>query len=617
MIQAEILNVNGKDWIKVTFRTNPTLHNAMIKVIGARYNALTNAWSVPVESLMDFQEKMSDYLIVWKDEEFGSGGIDESKIPSEPVMDGYSVTYDSDRNIIASEGFKTRPFGEFQVKGFNLMYKRNFLILADEMGLGKSWTAINAMEARIRNGVAKRGVVICKASLIFNWRDEILMHSDCVPVAISGTVKRRMNLYAELKERNDWSFIIVSYDTFKRDVNNFQYLDTYKELDFLIVDESHVIKNPESRIGHVVHYIPFKARYLLTATPLPNSPLESYNYLKLGGKVNINWWDFKNRYAVWGGRNNKEIMYYKNMAELRQAIQVNMLRRLKKDKLKELPDIVFREIRVPMSAKQTKLYTAVKKEILEDLRDTSLEKLPSAMAKLLRLQQITDSPAIIGAEDADSSKLLLLDDMLEELIEDGGQKVIVFSRFKTVVEMIQTRYAKYNPAVIHGDVDANGRTAESAKRYLKRIHKGELDSLTDVELDNLMQEAMSSERQREVYKFQQDESCKLFIGCAPACREGLTLTKSTHVIFIDVEWSWDYVAQAFSRAHRIGQKNAVTVHFLLCEDTVDEHTLRVVKRKRTMSESMLGGDVSDSIDQSRAREFIAEMLGTNLADLYK
>lgn len=611
MIYAEKVFAKGRLWIKVQFKNNAVLFNEMSKVKGAKYNPATNLWSVPYEYREDFENKMGDYLILWTNDDRAAGGIPEEKIPDQPVVPGYSVVYDENKNIISSTGFKTPPWGEFQVKGFNVLVTRPFLILADDAGLGKSWQVSTAMEARKKMGQVERGVVICKASLLFNWRDEIHKHTYCKAVVVAGTQRQRAKIYEELKMSNDWTFMVISYETFRCDVNNILYLHNYyKPLDFCIVDEGHKIKNPQSRIGDVIHYIPFKYKYVLTATPLPNTPLESYNYLKLGGKVNINWLDFRNRYAVWGGRQNKEILMYQRISELRRVIQKNMLRRLKKDKLKELPEIVFKTIPLGMSAKQRKLYDAVKKEILEDLKDTSLKKVPSALAKLLRLQQITNSPALIGADEVESSKLQALDELLEKIIDESNQKVIVFSRFRTMTEILKERYKKYNPAVIHGDVDANGKTENAAvKAAIREIGKEAWLALPEEEKRKLTEKYMSSDRQKEVYKFQQDDTCKLFIGCAPACREGLTLTAATHVVFLDCEWSPAYVEQAYSRAHRIGQKNAVTVYYLVCEGTIDEFVQRVLQRKEAMAQTMLDEGIDETVGRERARELIAEMIG--------
>lgn len=343
----------------------------------------------------------------------------------------------------------------------------------------------------------------------------------------------------------------------------------------------------------MLHHLAFKTKYILTGTPLPNNPLEAYNYLKWGGIITESWWHFKNRYGLWGGYRGKELVGYQNIQELRTLLQKNMLRRLKKDKLKDLPDVIFKTIPLEMLPKQAALYKAVKKEIMAELKDTTLTKIPSALSKLLRLQQITDSPALIGYKSEKSVKLDALDELLGD-ITDCGEKAIVFSRFKTMVDIMSKRYTKYNPAVIHGEISTSGMAESSALR----ISGGDQE---------VMDSLMTSKRQKEVYKFQGEASCKLFLGTSGACKEGLTLTAATNVVFVDYEWNYASVEQAFSRAHRIGQKGAVTVYYLCCIGTVDEYVKGVVERKDNMSQIMLGGD--GNLNPHRARDFILDMLG--------
>lgn len=470
----------------------------------------------------------------------------------------------------------------------------------------KTWQVINGIVAKKKSGMLRRGLVVCKASLLFNWRDEIRMHSNERPVVIAGTPKQRAHIYSDLTF-TDWTFAIISYDTFRRDLGSLKLVQKMKGIDFCVLDEGHVIKNPTSKIGTRIHSMDFDYRYVLTATPIPNTPLEAYNYLKWGGKTERNWYDFQHRYAILGGRNGKDVVAYKNILELRRLLQSCMLRRLKKDKLKELPDVSLRKVRVPMTDSQKRLYRAVVESIYADLADTSLDKVPSARAKLLRLQQITNDPSLIGARGK-SAKLEAIDELLESIVEAGGEKVIIFSKFKSMVDLLTERYAKYNPAIVHGDTPTNGYSRRTAIRKLREEGVA-IDSLPKEEREKLIELAMSSERQKQVYKFQGDDSCRLFIGCAPACREGLTLTAATHVIFIDCEWAWDYVYQAYSRAHRIGQKAAITVHFILCEHTVDENVLDVVLTKKRVSEYMLDEDGLGNIPPTlEAREFILEMI---------
>ncbi len=563
LIYAEKVKGNdGQDWIKASFQYAPLIVNAIKDVPEALYIPDRRIWGIPYKYREEFENKMGDFLIKWKGETLPhNGGIDENEFPDQPIVPGYSVQYEGD-NIISAEGFKTKPFGKFQVRGFNAIVSLDYLILADDAGLGKSWETVTAIEAKKKLGQLQRGVILCKASLLFNWRDEIQKHSYLKWVVVAGTKAKRYQIYNWLRNHKDeWDVVIISYDTYRVDSANIAHLDNMVSLDYMILDEAHVIKNPNSKIGTLAHRIPVKYKYLLTATPFPNTPLEVYNYLKLGGKVDTNWWVFRNHHSIFGGYGNKEIVGLKNMSEVTSKVKKYMLRRLKKDKLKELPDVVFKTIRLPMTNKQQVLYHSIKEEIYEDLKNLEVSSIHLAITKLLRLQQVTNSIELVGAPACkdSSSKLLALDDLLEDLIS-AGEKVIIFSRFKSMTDIIRNRYKKYNPAWIDGSVKVAG-----------------------------------GERQQQVYKFQQNDSCNLFVGCTPACREGQTLTAASHVFFTDLEWAWDYVEQAFSRAHRIGQMFAVNVNFLVCENTVDECVLNIVMQKRDLKSSVVGDGSSNSI----------------------
>lgn len=612
MIEAEIvLGKDKKRWIKVTVKNNINwlIRRKLDTVEWGMYLKNLDVWAIPYDKRKEFEELLGEHLIVWVNDDIrNNGGIDEDLIPNIPVMEGYSVEYDEEGNIVNSTGFKTKPWGEFQVKGFNTLLERDFLILADDAGLGKTYQVATSIEARLKKGELKRGLILCKASLIYNWRDEIHKHTHLKAEIMTGTVVKRLQKYTELRAyRDDWVFLVMSYETFRTDIGNLMQLDNQKQLDFIVCDESHKVKNPQSRLGKAIHVIPsFKYRYVLTATPLPNNPLEAYNYLKLGKKINMNWYQFQNRYAIFGGYNNKEIIGYKNIQELKELIQENMLRRRKKDKLKELPDIIFKTVSLKLTQKQEHAYEAVREEIMQELEYTDISSIPNVLSKLLRLQQVTNSLDLIGAEPNpnNSSKLLALDDILENLIESAGEKVILFSRFKSMVEIMQKRYAKYQPAVIHGDISSQGKSKKTAIREL--VKKGyNLSSLSKEELERLIEKESASERQTEVYRFQEDKNCKLFIGCAPACREGLTLTAATNVIFIDCEWSPSYVEQAYSRAHRIGQKDSVSVHFLVCENTIDEKIQNTLRVKSNIAQEIIDRGTANV---ERTIDVVKEML---------
>lgn len=632
MINAEkVLGKDGKIWIKVTYQKNPYIFNAISSIKGALYDYKRNVWAIPYNKRKEFEEKLSDFIINWIDEPIPyNGGIPETEFSEYPVVPGYSVTYDKNGKIIDWTGFKVPPYADYQVRGFNAIVQRDFLILADDMGLGKTWQTVTAIEAKKKLGQLNRCLILAKASLLYMWRDEIEKFTDCKAVVYTGTPKQRLKISEYLYNNDDWTFLIMSYEMFRISIGTIDNIDIYKPIECLVLDESHKIKNPMSKIGQRVHYIPFKYKYLLTATPLPNSPLEAFNYLKLGNALppksieynpytvggvvkNIvhEWWAFQYRYCIFGGYNGREIIGYKNITELREAIQKNMLRRRKEEKLKDLPDVIFKDIRLEMLPKQKKMYEAVRKEILDELKETDINKIPSMLAKLIRLQQVTDSLQLIGIESSkdQSIKLNALDDLIEELVLDAKEKVIIFTKFRSMLEILASRYKQFNPAIVHGDVSSIALPEREALERLKNKYKDRWNQMSENEKKFLLLDLTTSPRQKEVNKFQNDESCKVFLGTTEACKEGLTLTAASNVIFIDYPWNWASYSQAYSRAHRIGQKNAVTVYNLICIGTIDEKIFSTIKSKKSLSEILLDTKVTiDKTSAQRAYEFIKSVI---------
>lgn len=631
MIKAE--KIKGKDnniWIKASFRKNPHIFDAISSIHGTLYDYRRNIWAIPYYKRREFEDKLGGFIIDWVDEPTPfNGGIPETEFSKYPNVPGYLVTYNDDGEITDYTGFKLPPYADYQVRGFNAIVERDFLILADDMGLGKTWQTVTAIEAKKKLGQLNRCLILAKASLLYMWRDEIEKFTNCKAIVFAGTQKQRMKISNYLHENDDWTFLIMSYEMYRISIGTITNIDNYKPLDCVVMDESHKIKNPTSKLGQRVHYLPFKYKYLLTATPLPNSPLESFNYLKLGNALppksieynpfkknnNVNgivdeWWAFQYRYCIYGGYNNREIIGYKNMDELRAAIQDNMLRRTKEEKLKDLPDVIFKNIELEMQPKQKRMYEAVRKEIIEELAETNIHKVPSMLAKLTRLQQVTNSLQLIGVEPQkdQSIKLKVLDDLIEE-IDDAGEKVIIFTKFKTMLDIIAEKYKKYNPAIVHGEISSHALPNREALQRCQRKYKNKWEVMSEEKKTSILKDLITSPRQLEVNRFQEDEDCRMFIGTTEACKEGLTLTAASNVVFIDYPWNWASYSQAYSRAHRIGQENAVTVYNLVCADTVDEKIFNTIINKKSMSEVMLDTAVGgDKVQQQRAYEFIRSVI---------
>lgn len=569
MLIASKVNINNKSWIKVIINPpTPQLTSKMEKV--GKYNPTSKLWAVDYNNKNRFIELMNEHFIIWTtpDEE-ENYSIDENKY-------NYPVNYT----------FKTTPF-KYQLLGINCLLSNRALLLADEPGLGKTLQVVCALDILIQRGTLHKALVLCPATLCYNWRDEVLKHSNLRPLIIEGTVEKRCIKYSNL---DDINVVILGYELMLKDIDVIQgIINNGVRLDCMILDEAHKIKNATSKIGEAVHTIKFNYKWAMTATPTPNSMLECYNYLKLFNLITYdynrtakqNWDRFKFSHSIMGGYGNKTVLGYKNMVGVRKLFGSRMLRRLKRDKLKDLPDVLFTTVTVNMTPEQQKLYKAIKNNVREDLKDLSdLESVESVLGKITRFQQCSDSPYLVGGKEV-SAKL----DSAMELIEQftlAGEKVIIFTSFRGMIEMLEKRTESLNPAVIHGDVSNKGMNKNKALKIAKS------------ESELLMLQA--SERSKQVKKFQEDPTCRLFIGSTKACREGITLTEASKVIFLDLEMTWDYIEQAYGRAHRIGQKNTVMVYFLISKNTIDERILSMVKSKRLSSEALLNGKTTDLVE---------------------
>lgn len=418
----------------------------------------------------------------------------------------------------------------YQVTGVNFLSLRKEVILADKMGMGKSCQAILGWESykMLHKDILPKALVITKSAIRHSWITEVAKFTESSAVLVEGTPSKRSKLL-----REDYDFYVMTYDCVK------SHIDELKEMNFgcVILDEAHMIKNPASQRAKAIFKLDAKCRWALTGTPIINKPEESYSLLKWTRLMNSSFWSFKNKYCILDAWNNA--VGYRHLDELKYKLNIVMLRRCKK------PDIgVTNLIRyVQMSKAQKELYKTVEENVLTELENGADISYSIALTKLLRLRQITSHPACVGS-DIKSSKEEELASILEEVIEDNGNKAVVFSQFIPAIDSLAKRFAKYNPVVVKGG-DKNA--------------------------------------QKKADKLQTDDNCKLFIGSLRACREGLTLTAANYCIFIDEDWSDSYNEQNEYRLIRVGQKQNVTIIKLRAENTVDTDKIEnYLKRKRIL-----------------------------------
>lgn len=543
MLEVSKVTDEGEDFLKIKLKKlEPELVKVIMSINGWFKAMEPMTYGLPYTSLGDFIQATKDYMVVWKNNADNMGtmvkGINTSDIPTD-----YIVDYEP-----------KLPLREHQVVTFNLMMSRDFMLVSDQEGVGKTPPILCQHDAKIKHGVVKWGLYVTKAGLIYDVKNQTEKFTDVKVVTIEGTAKQRIKKYDMLERDDSVGMVIVSYETFRTDINHFLTINKAKPFDIMYIDECHKVKNIQSTIGKCIHQLNPSQRYAITASPVINEVIDMYNMLFWMGAINYNYFHFRNKFCEldsWGNVKN-----YKNLSEIKQILQSTMLRRLKTEVLKDLPPVVPKPIHVDMTPAQKKLYKDIEQGNYEDIdwEDMFFEDVPTELAKHARLAQIAESTEIVGGTEGikGSGKLKELESLLEDIV-DRGEKAIIFTRSKRFTHVMVEFFSKYNPAMITGDVDAQAKAKQDV-----------------------------SDRQTQVDKFQEDDSCKVIVCTESASREGWTGTEGNNVIFTSKPWSPAYVSQCIGRAWRYGaQKHqSINVYSLISKGTIDERIEKLLEEKQ-------------------------------------
>lgn len=449
--------------------------------------------------------------------------------------------------------FKTKPYSH-QIEALQYALKNKRFLLADEQGLGKTKQAIDIACFYKKNyaSMVKKCLIICGvAGLKWNWRNEIETHSNEYGYILSSDNKTKLVELNNLHLVKNF-FIITNIESLRHEGVCKKLIELCKNDYFgmVIVDEIHKCKNPSSQQGKALLKIDAQIKLAMTGTPVMNNPLDTYVIMKWLGYENHNFYSFKNHFCTMGGYGNYQIVGYKNMAELHSQLNCFMLRRLKADVL-DLPEKIYSVDYVEMGKKQAKIYNEVKAEIIANIDKIKLS--PNPLSMMIRLRQATAHSSILSTKIKESAKIERLTEILEDVTEN--EKVIIFSNWTEVTDITFNSVKKYNPALITGEV---------------------------------------KDRQLQVEKFMNDESCRVIIGTIGAMGTGLTLTAASTVIFLDSPWNRATKDQAVDRAHRIGTKSNVNIITLVCKDTIDERIEELVYKKGVISDALIDGKIGDT-----------------------
>lgn len=441
-------------------------------------------------------------------------------------------------------------FREYQIQGYRWMRtlaKYGFGgILADEMGLGKTLQMIAFLKYLSDFGRGQ-SIVIVPTSLLYNWESELQKFAPTLDICVvSGSVLQRNQL---LETHSGADVIITSYSLLRND------LEFYEGRHFacIVLDEAQYIKNAQSMNAKAVKKLTGEVRFALTGTPMENSLAELhsvFDFLMPGYLFSTH--RFRELY-------HRPIMKEKDssaLESLKQHVRPFMLRRLKKEVLKELPKKIEQALMIELKEDQKKLYVSyldeLKKSVTEEINqkgyNNSRFKILSA---LTRLRQICADPSIFLEDyEGGSGKMDTLSDLLKDLIRSES-RVLIFSSFTSVLHRIEERLRK------------------------AKVEYCYLDGATD-----------SERRKEEVDAFNRGEG-QIFLISLKAGGTGLNLTSADTVIHYDPWWNPAVEDQATDRAHRIGQKKTVQVLKLIAKGTIEEKIFELQRQKKDLIDQVV------------------------------
>ena len=447
---------------------------------------------------------------------------------------------------------------DYQITGVKWLYnldKTGFGgILADEMGLGKTIQVIYYIKEILKEEKNKFLIVV-PTSLAYNWIYEFAKFAKEIKVLlVVGNKKEREE---KLKQKQNYDVIITTYGLLREDEEKYEndYFHT------MIIDEAQNIKNYMAGVSKTVKKIKAKTKFALTGTPIENSTIELwsiFDFIMPGYLANLQ--KFQNKYKINDFNDDSEIL----IKGLNNQIAPFILRRRKKDVIKELPEKLENNIFIDLSEEQKKIYVSelenVKKKMDELLENGGMTKVRFMILQLLmKLRQICIYPAIIYDDyKGGSNKIDTLISVVKESI-NNNHKILIFTSFKTALNIVKERLdkEKINSYIIDGSVK-------------------------------------SKERMDRVEEFNNSLNPCVFLIMLKSGGTGLNLTSADVVIHLDLWWNPQAENQATDRAHRIGQKNVVEVIKLITKGTIEEKILTLQEKKKKLSDKIIDGDTRDA-----------------------
>ena len=428
-------------------------------------------------------------------------------------------------------------------------------ILADDMGLGKTLQSIAYLLSEKKDNSDATALVVAPASLIYNWKKEFEKFAPELKIEVNtGTPSERKELLSQGLQPDVW---ITSYPTLRQDIDHYETI----QFDSIILDEAQAIKNPATKTSQAVRMLRAKKRFALSGTPIENSLDELWALF----------------HSIMPGFFPDQATF-RNLSHERISRMVKpfILRRVKKDVLKELPDKIETVQVSELTKQQKELYIGylhrIQQETKESLAGDGFQKnRMKILAGLTRLRQLCCHPSLfVENYEGQSGKLEQLLEIVTTSIENQ-KRLLIFSQFSSMLKIIHQKLADLGYTVFYLD----GQTP-------------------------------SKDRVEMTERFNGGEN-QIFLISLKAGGTGLNLTGADTVILYDLWWNPAVEEQAAGRAHRIGQKKVVQVMRLITQGTIEEKIYELQQKKKELIEKVIqpGETMISSLSEDEIKDILS------------
>ena len=421
-----------------------------------------------------------------------------------------------------------------------------------QMGTGKSFVSVAVAGWLFLHRRIKRLLVVCPLSITGVWKDEFSKYAD-FPFSLtvlSGTLPKKKKQLAELPE-DGLQAVVVNYESAWRMEKE---LLAYRA-DMIICDEGHKLKEGRTAQSKGMHKLGDKAKYrmLLTGTVITNREIDVFSqYRFVAPQVfGSSFFAFRNRYFFMSGYGGHTPYFRKSMTDEFLKRMHSIAFRVRKDECLDLPEVTEEIRMVDLEPDAAKLYTQIEEESYAEMQDSEVTA-ANVLTRILRLSQITGG--FLKDDDGNvnqvsTAKLEALSDIIDSAMEED-EKLVIMSRFvaelDAIEQMLEKKKIRY--AVVRGGID---------------------------------------DRSDQVFRFQNDPECKVFVGQLQAAGMGITLTAASTMVFFSLDYSMANFDQAKSRTHRMGQKHNCLYIYLTARNSIDNKVLKALREKQDLARMLV------------------------------